>query len=262
LESAVPRSHVGCVVVRFPNSNRALIRSDLNHTFLFFANALKQAVTILRSCIANWWPAAIPHRIGQCISSSFACAPLGKKNVAKGCNLSPTPLSAPQATFLFLCRFEDLEAHEQQTLITLRHLHPEIDLAYDLVQQFAQIVRTRTGEQLDCWLSTVRASKICELQGIVAGVQRDKAAVAAGLTLVQNNGVVEGHVNKLKLIKRMGYGRAGFPEARAGACCMRCREGKEPARFGMIEYLYESSITSPLFEREDMKCLPLGASAV
>jgi transposase len=37
------------------------------------------------------------------------------------------------------------------------------------------------------------------------------AAVVAGLTLVQNNGVVEGHVNKLKLIKRMGYGRAGFP---------------------------------------------------
>jgi hypothetical protein len=33
----------------------------------------------------------------------------------------------------------------------------------------------------------------------------------AGLTLPQNNGMVEGKVNKLKLIKRMGYGRAGFP---------------------------------------------------
>jgi transposase len=45
----------------------------------------------------------------------------------------------------------------------------------------------------------------------VAGVERDKAAVVAGLTLPQNNGVVEGKVNKLKLIKRMGYGRARFP---------------------------------------------------
>jgi transposase len=35
--------------------------------------------------------------------------------------------------------------------------------------------------------------------------------VVAGLTLVQNNGLVEGHVNKLKLLIRMGYGRAGFP---------------------------------------------------
>ena len=49
------------------------------------------------------------------------------------------------------------------------------------------------------------------MQGFVLSRERDKAAVVAGLTLVLNNGVVEGHVNKLKLIKRMGYGRAGFP---------------------------------------------------
>ena len=73
------------------------------------------------------------------------------------------------------------------------------------------MLRTRTGEQLDDWLAHVRTSQIHELQGFVAGVIRDKAAVVAGLTLVLNNGVVEGHVNKLKLIKRMGYGRAGFP---------------------------------------------------
>ncbi|MBA2396967.1 MAG: transposase [Ktedonobacteraceae bacterium] len=35
--------------------------------------------------------------------------------------------------------------------------------------------------------------------------------MVAGLTLAQNNGVVEGKVNKLKLIKRMMYGRAEFP---------------------------------------------------
>ena len=45
----------------------------------------------------------------------------------------------------------------------------------------------------------------------VTGIERDKAAVVAGLTLPQNNGLVEGKVNKLKLIKRMGYGRAEFP---------------------------------------------------
>jgi transposase len=138
--------------------------------------------------------------------------PEGKKNGAKGCDLAPTPpLTARQATFLFLRRLEDLEADEQQPLSTFRHLHPEIDLAYDLVRQFAQMVRTRTGEKLDDWLRSVRASKIREFQGFVTGIERDKAAVVAGLTLVQNNGLVEGHVNKLKLIKRMGYGRAGFP---------------------------------------------------
>jgi transposase len=137
--------------------------------------------------------------------------PEGKKNAAKGCDLAPTPLSSRQAMFLFLHRPADLEADEHATLIALRHLHPEIDLTYNLVQEFAQMLRTRTGEQLDAWLEQVRASGIHELQGFVAGVERDKEAVKAGLTLPQSNGVVEGKVNKLKLIKRMGYGRAGFP---------------------------------------------------
>jgi transposase len=136
--------------------------------------------------------------------------PGGKKNAAKGSHLSPTPPSSRQASFLFLRRPEELEADEQESLLTLRHLHPEIDLAYDLVEQFAGMLRTRTGEQLDDWLAKVRASQIRELQGFVAGIERDKAAVLAGLTLPQNNGVVEGKVNQLKLIKRMMYGRAKF----------------------------------------------------
>jgi len=137
--------------------------------------------------------------------------PEGKKNAVKACNLSPTPLSSKSAAFLFLRRLEELEADEQETLITLRQLDPEIEMAYDLVEQFAQMLRTRTGERLDAWLERARASQLRELQGFVTSVERDKAAVVAGLTLPQNNGLVEGHVNKLKLIKRMGYGRAAFP---------------------------------------------------
>lgn len=80
-----------------------------------------------------------------------------------------------------------------------------------LTLPFASLLRTRTGEQLDAWLEKVRASQISELQRFVASIERDKAAVVAGLTLPHSNGVVEGKVNKLKLIKRMGYGRAKFP---------------------------------------------------
>lgn len=67
------------------------------------------------------------------------------------------------------------------------------------------------GNQLGSWLEQVRASHIRELQSFVLGIERDKAAVVVGLTLAQNNGLVEGKVNKLKLIKRMGYGRSDFP---------------------------------------------------
>ncbi len=136
--------------------------------------------------------------------------PEGKKHAAKTGTLSPTPLSSKSAAFLFLRQSEKLEADEQETLITLRQLDPELELAYDLVEQFAQMLRTRTGERLDAWLENARASQIRELQGFARSVERDKSAVVAGLTLPQNNGLVEGHVNKLKLIKRMGYGRAGI----------------------------------------------------
>ncbi len=86
-----------------------------------------------------------------------------------------------------------------------------MDLAYDLVQQFARMLRERLGERLDGWLAQVNQSSIPELLSFAAGVEKDKEAVRAGLTWWINNGVVEGHVTKLKLIKRQGYGQAGFP---------------------------------------------------
>lgn len=96
-------------------------------------------------------------------------------------------------------------------LTKLRQLHSEVDLAYDLVQQFTQMLRTRTGEHLDAWLAQAANSQLPEFQSFAAGIDKDKEAVRAGLTWWVNNGVVEGHVTKLKLIKRQGYGRAGFP---------------------------------------------------
>ena len=93
----------------------------------------------------------------------------------------------------------------------LRQFHPEVDLADDLVQQFTQMLRERQGECLDDWLMQVNRSNLPELQAFATGVEKDKEAVRAGLTWWINNGVVEGHVTKLKLIKRQGYGRAGFP---------------------------------------------------
>jgi len=54
------------------------------------------------------------------------------------------------------------------------------------------------------------ASEIKELQRFAKGLERDKAAVLTGLTLSYNNGQTEGQVTRIKLIKRMMYGRAGF----------------------------------------------------
>jgi transposase len=70
-----------------------------------------------------------------------------------------------------------------------------------------RMLRTRTGAQcLDPWLDQVEHSNLPELQSYACGIEKDKDAVRAGLTWRINNGMVEGHVTKLKLLKRQGYG--------------------------------------------------------
>jgi transposase len=74
-----------------------------------------------------------------------------------------------------------------------------------------QMIRERTGHQLDAWLCSAEASRLPEFKSFAKGIQQDKAAVLAGLTLPWSNGPVEGHVNRLKLIKRSMDGRAKLP---------------------------------------------------
>jgi transposase len=46
-------------------------------------------------------------------------------------------------------------------------------------------------------------------------LMKDEAAVRAGLSSEWSSGQVEGHVNRLKMIKRQMYGRANFDLLRA-----------------------------------------------
>lgn len=137
--------------------------------------------------------------------------PGGRKIPRDAPSKAPTLAPSRQASFLFLRRLEKLRTQEQEMLTKLRQLHSEVDLAYDLVQQFVQMLHSRRSECLDAWLTQVASSQLPELQSFAAGIEKDKDAVRAGLTWWINNGVVEGHVTKLKLIKRQGYGKAGFP---------------------------------------------------
>jgi transposase len=104
----------------------------------------------------------------------------------------------------------DLDEKERAELETLRQACETVEIMYQLVQEFLQMVRTRGGKQLESWLTKVRACPLPELRRFANGIERDKAAVFAGLTLSYNNGQTEGQVTRIKLIKRMMYGRAGF----------------------------------------------------
>jgi len=66
----------------------------------------------------------------------------------------------------------------------------------------------RRGECLEAWAARVEASPVNELRGFSKGLRTDWAAVTAALTVPYSSGAVEGHVNRIKTIKRQMYGRA------------------------------------------------------
>ena len=85
---------------------------------------------------------------------------------------------------------------------------PEISATCVLVRDFAGMLCHRRGKHLSAWAGNAEASPVPELRGFAKGLRKDWAAVTPGLTLPYSSGVVEGHVNRIKMIKRQMYGRA------------------------------------------------------
>ncbi|GHO77948.1 transposase [Ktedonobacter sp. SOSP1-85] len=170
----------------------------------------RQGVQLERELRAKGYkgsPRAIYRYLETVDALSFSARKSGSQLATKPLNPLLT-LSAPQATWLFFRKHEDLKEEERETLQQLRQMSPHLETAYQLVEMFLHMVRERTGEQLDAWLAAVKASHLEAFESFVTGVQQDKDAVLAGLTLPWSNGPLEGNVNRLKLIKRSMYGRA------------------------------------------------------
>lgn len=82
--------------------------------------------------------------------------------------------------------------------------------ARELTHDFLDLIGHQSNEGLDTWLKDVRASTVRQFLPFARSIERDKAAIVAGLTLPSSTGPVEGHINRLKLLKRQAYGRAGL----------------------------------------------------
>lgn len=63
---------------------------------------------------------------------------------------------------------------------------------------------------MDQWINTALKLKIDELDPYLGGLKSDIIAVKNGIDYKYNNGLAEGSVNKIKLIKRIMYGRNSF----------------------------------------------------
>jgi transposase len=117
-------------------------------------------------------------------------------------------LTARRATWLVLRRPEKLAEAEAAQLAELQAQHPEVAAAIVLAQDFTRLVRERQPDQLDPWLARAAESPLVPLQRFAKGLRDDYEAVRAGITLTWSTGPVEGHINRLKMLKRQMFGRA------------------------------------------------------
>ena len=90
----------------------------------------------------------------------------------------------------------------------LEHVHPELQEALTLARDYLRLVRERLAEEFDGWLERARTSSVLAFRRFAKSLRRDYEAVKAALTYRWSTGPVEGHINKLKMLKRQMYGRA------------------------------------------------------
>jgi transposase len=124
----------------------------------------------------------------------------------------PTPVrpSVRQVTGWLTRHPDGLTDDETLQLKKLLHRSPALATTYQHVHDFADIMANRKGRQLASWMRQVDADGSPELRSFVTGLRGDLDAVTNGLTLPYSSGPVEGHVNRIKMLKRQMYGRASF----------------------------------------------------
>ena len=122
----------------------------------------------------------------------------------------PQGPSARAVSFAMVCPAAKRSTEVQTYLDQLCQVDTHIARAYTLSQAFLTLVRERRGDELDAWMTAAICSGIETLARFARGLQDDLVAIKAGLTLDWSNGATEGQIHRLKLLKRQGYGRAGF----------------------------------------------------
>ncbi len=116
--------------------------------------------------------------------------------------------SPRQAAFLFIRNPQKLTDTQQMDLEAILAEHPLFRQWCELARQFMSLLRNRDLSAFHNWLNDVAKHGSGPMKRFASGLRSDYAEVSAALTYEWSNGPTEGHINKLKLIKRQMFGRA------------------------------------------------------
>ncbi len=128
---------------------------------------------------------------------------------------TPDRITPKHAAILVTRRADQLTDEQQQLLDRLAVPCPQIIPLRKIALDFRTALQDDNSKLLRQW---IEKAKRCEFGPIVRfayGLQKDISAVAAAVDTGWSNGQTEGQINRLKMIKRQMYGRAGFVPLRA-----------------------------------------------
>jgi transposase len=144
----------------------------------------------------------------------WRAGPRRRSSAADLASVPPSPLEALSPSKVLgwiIARPETLTPEAKQGLELVCQLDSLIGQARDLTRAWLGFIRAHTSDGLDAWLKEMRDSSLPAFVAFARSVEQDKAAIIAGLTLPYSTSQAEGHINRLKLIKRQAYGQASLP---------------------------------------------------
>jgi transposase len=127
----------------------------------------------------------------------------------------PALPSFRQLAVTIVRRPADRDEEDQHALATLCSGDAVIREVAETIEGFASLIRQRRPQDLEDWSDRAWKSSVSELKSFAQRLCQDGAAVRSGIGLDWSNGPVEGHINRLKAIKRAMFGRARFDLLRA-----------------------------------------------
>ena len=89
-------------------------------------------------------------------------------------------------------------------------LNPLIGTVHDIVKSFKNTLFSKEPEELEKWLEKAEGLGIEQISSFAGGIRREINAARKAIELDYNNGLAEGSVNKIKVVKRIMYGRNSF----------------------------------------------------
>ncbi|UWV46284.1 transposase [Acetivibrio thermocellus] len=88
--------------------------------------------------------------------------------------------------------------------------YPFFEKIYKITWEFKSMLTDKNIDALDKWMEGAKNLNIPEINSFINVIERDMEAVRNAIKYEYSNGLVEGYINKLKVIKRIMYGRCSF----------------------------------------------------